>query len=58
MPHLGGEYSCSNLSSKEEPMREKIKGELHVISWKEIARPLGRFKGLKRFKGIPEEVVV
>ena len=39
MPHLGGEYSCSNLSSKEEPMREKIKGELHVRSWKVIARP-------------------
>ena len=39
-------------------MREKIEGELHVISWKEIARPLGRLKGLKRLKGIPEEVAV
>ena len=39
-------------------MRKKIKGELHVISWKETARPLGRFKGLKRLKGIPEEVAV
>ena len=46
MPHLGGEYSCSNLSSKEEPMREKIKDELQVRSWKVIARPLERFKGL------------